>query len=446
MGVRTAAVIPARGGSKGVPGKNLMRVGGRSLVARAVDACRAAASIDAVYVSTDDPEIARAAADAGAGVISRPAALATDEASSEAALEHSLGYLDWVGVQPDVLVFVQCTSPFIDPAALDRGVGLITDGRADSAFAGVETYEFLWRAVAGPGAAEVVGQNHDRAVRPRRQDRAPDFRETGAFYVMSVSGFRAEKHRFFGRTAVVPVSPLTAVEIDTVDDVAVAAALAPMLDPRPVVDVDAVITDFDGVHTDDTVHVTQDGLESVQVSRSDGLGVERLRRAGIPLLIVSKETNPVVRARAAKLGAEVLHGIEHKTEVVRDWLRCREVPPERAAYLGNDLNDLGPMSLVGWPIAVADARAEVRHAARLVLTRAGGHGAVRELCDHVLRSGAARSALPPTATAPGAAAGPPSVRLSGTAAAADPGSGLAELASPTAGSPPEWATAPPDAG
>ena len=383
------AVIPARGGSKGVPGKNLLRIGGRSLLSRAVRACRASTAVDAVYVSTDDADIARAAAAAGAGVISRPAELAGDTASSEAALEHALGYLDWVDVATDVLVFVQCTSPFIDPASLDRAVQMVAGGDADSVFAGVETYDFLWRGVPGPGPVALVdGQNHDRSHRPRRQERMPDYRETGAFYVMAGPGFRTARHRFFGRTAVVPVPPLTAIEIDTLDDVAVAAALAPVLDPtldpQPLLDVDVVITDFDGVHTDDTASVDQDGRESVRVNRGDGLGIERLRAAGIPMLIVSKETNPVVRARAAKLGVEVLHGIEHKAEVVRGWLERHGFSPARTAYLGNDVNDLGPMSLVGWPVAVADAQPEVRAAARRVLNRAGGKGAVRELCDLVL--------------------------------------------------------------
>ena len=230
------------------------------------------------------------------------------------------------------MVFVQCTSPFIDPADLDRGVRLVADGEADSVFAGVETYEFLWRGLLGRGPVELVdGQNHDRSHRPRRQDRIPDYRETGAFYVHGGPGFRAARHRFFGRTAVVPVPPLTAVEIDTLDDVAVAAALAPvldpMLDPEPLLDVDAVITDFDGVHTDDTASGRPE-------RRGDGPGQPQRRpRAwndcaapGCPLLIVSKETNPVVRARAAKLGVEVLHGVEHKAEVVRDWLRSQRHP------------------------------------------------------------------------------------------------------------------------
>jgi N-acylneuraminate cytidylyltransferase len=201
---------------------------------------------------------------------------------------------------------------------------------------------------------------------------------------MSTAGFRAARHRFFGRTAAVQVPELTAVDIDHLHDLTLAGALAQVMEPPQEIDVDAVITDFDGVHTDDSATIAQDGRESVRVTRADGLGVERLRSVGIPLLIVSKEINPVVATRAAKLGVEVLHGVEDKREVVGDWLTRHAIPADRAAYLGNDINDLGPMGLVGWPVAVADAHPAVRQAARLVLARSGGHGAVRELCDLVV--------------------------------------------------------------
>jgi YrbI family 3-deoxy-D-manno-octulosonate 8-phosphate phosphatase len=395
---RVVAVIPARGGSKGVPGKNLRRVAGRSLVQRAVDACVAATSIDATYVSTDDAGIASAARAAGAEVIDRPADLSGDRASSESALLHALDQLVEDGVQPEVIVFVQCTSPFIAPGDLDRAVDMVTSNRADSVFAAVATYEFLWRS-APDGQAS--GINHDAAYRPRRQDREPHFRETGAFYVMSAAGFRAARHRFFGRTAVVQVPELTAVEIDHDHDLTLASALAAAIDPRVRVDVDVVITDFDGVHTDDSATVDEDGYEAVRVSRADGMGVERLRNAGVPMLILSKETNRVVRARAAKLQVDVLHGIDGKADAVRDWLREQGVAPERAAYLGNDINDLGPMELVGWPVAVADAHPAVRRAARLVLSHSGGRGAVRELCDLVLDARErATAAVGATAQAP----------------------------------------------
>ncbi len=279
-------------------------------------------------------------------------------------------------------------------------------------FSAVPTYEFLWRA-SGDGL--VSGQNHDAARRPRRQDREPDYRETGAFYVLDAPGFRAARHRFFGRTAVVQVAELTAVEIDHEEDLILAQALAATLDQPSAVDVDVLITDFDGVHTDDAAYVDQSGRESVRVSRSDGLGIERLRQAGVAVLIVSKETNPVVRVRAAKLGVEVLHGVEHKAEVVRDWLAAKGIPAGRAGYLGNDLNDLGPMALVAWPVAVADAQPAVRSAARLVLSRAGGHGAVRELCELILLHRAAATTAAPEAAAgsePAAAAGRGGARVS----------------------------------
>ena len=401
---RVVAVIPARGGSKGVPGKNLRRVAGRSLVERAVDACLAAQAIDVVYVSTDDAGIADAARAAGAEVVDRPADLSGDTASSESALLHALDTLAAAGGNPEVVVFVQCTSPFLDPDHLDEAVRRIAEGEADAVFAAVPTYEFLWRS--GPDG-QAFGINHDAAYRPRRQDREPHFRETGAFYAMSVAGFREARHRFFGRTQIVPVTELSAVEIDNEHDLVLASALAPALDRRIGVDVDVVITDFDGVHTDDAALVDEDGHESVRVSRSDGLGVERLRKAGVPILILSKETNRVVRARAAKLGVEVLHGIEAKAEVVRDWLQRQEVDPARAAYLGNDINDLGPMALVGWPLAVADAHPEVQRAARRVLGQRGGHGAVRELCDLVLETRAPATAEPGSTSpaAPPAGAG-----------------------------------------
>ena len=202
--------------------------------------------------------------------------------------------------EPEVLVFVQCTSPFIASDDLDRGVEMIIHDYADSVFSAVPSYDFLWRADDGFGL--VTGQNHNPAVRQRRQERAPHFRETGAFYVMSAAGFKAARHRFFGRTAVVQVPELTAVDVDHLHDLTLAGALAQVIDSPQEIDVDVVITDFDGVHTDDSATIGQDGRESVRVSRADGLGVERLRSVGVPLLIVSKEINPVVQARAAKLG------------------------------------------------------------------------------------------------------------------------------------------------
>jgi len=373
------AIIPARGGSKGVPGKNLRRVAGRSLVARAIDAAQGARSIDRVVVSTDDAAIAAAARDAGAEIVIRPGALSGDTASSEAALLHALDHLS---PAPDIVVFIQATSPFIDSTDLELAVRRVRDGNEDVVFSAVETFAFLWK----PTPTGAVGVNHDASIRPRRQDRDAHFQETGAFYVMRVPGFRTAGHRFFGHIGIAELDPARALEIDTERELEVAGLVSTLFASTGPIDVDALVTDFDGVHTDDRVLVASDGSESVMTSRSDGAGVAALREAGIPMLILSKETNPVVSARARKLGIDVLQGIEDKAEALTSWAAGAGIPFDRIGYVGNDLNDLGVMGLVGWPIAVADARPEILHAARTVLAARGGHGAVREAADRLLAS------------------------------------------------------------
>ena len=368
-------VIPARGGSQGVPLKNLADVGGESLVGRAVDSALAAPGVTRVVVSTDHAGIADEARRHGADVVERPAELSGSTASSESAVLHAL---DALADEFAVTVLLQCTSPFVDPADLGASVARVLADEADVVIAVAPTHDFQW--VLTDGAVTPVGHTLDH--RPRRQDRAPHFRETGAFYTMRTAGLREAGTRFFGRVALQAVDERTAMEIDEPADLERARALAGPGNKE--LDVDALVTDFDGVHTDDHAYVDGAGVESVRVHRGDGMGVDLLRRAEVPLLILSTERNPVVRARADKLGVDVLHGIADKASALDEWIAVNRLDPERVAYVGNDVNDLGAMSRVGWPVAVADAHPRVRAAARLVLDRRGGDGAVREVCDRIV--------------------------------------------------------------
>lgn len=414
-------IIPARGGSQGLPGKNVARVGGVPLIARAVHAALGAEQVARIVVTTDDEEIADAAIAAGAEVVARPAELAGAAASSESALLHALEVLGVEGLDPRpsaatrppegaVTVFIQATSPFIDPADLDAAIERVAAGERDVVFAATPTHGFLWRERADDAdGASAVGVNHDPTSRPRRQDREPEFLETGAFYVFRTEGFVQARHRFFGRVGIQPVHPDTAIEIDDAADLARARALAPRIDRRlaagvasalakragagaawvadprhPFVDVDAVVTDFDGVHTDDTAGLDELGRESVRVSRADGAGVARLRDAGIPVLILSAEANPVVSRRAEKLGVDCIQGLADKGAALREWAAARGIRLDRIAYLGNDRGDIPALDIVGWPLAVPDAAPDALERARHVLERHGGHGAVRELAELVL--------------------------------------------------------------
>lgn len=382
------AIIPARGGSQGVVRKNLQRVGGVPLVARAVAAARACPAVNRVVVTTDDDDIAAVAAEWGAEIVERPAELAGDEASSESALLHALDVLEARRIDVGILAFLQATSPFIDVLALEDAVQLVRSRRRDSVFSAVETYGFLWQKGAGDAAEPV---DHELDVRPRRQDREPHFFETGGFYVVRAAGFRASRHRFFGSVGIAEVPARTAIEIDSFDELEIARGLAPLIDRPAAILVDAVVTDFDGVHTDDTVRVDQGGGEAVTVSRSDGMGVALLRAAGIPVLVLSTETNPVVSARAAKLRVDVRQGESDKARALCEWADVQRVPLSRIAYLGNDVNDLPCLELVGWPVAVPGAHPLVLDAARVVLDRPGGAGAVRDLAERILAARAAAS-------------------------------------------------------
>ncbi|MER7317605.1 acylneuraminate cytidylyltransferase [Streptomyces albidoflavus] len=390
---RVLAVIPARGGSKGVPGKNLAEVGGVPLVARAVHACRTARLVSEVLVSTDDPAIAEAARAAGATTVERPAPLSGDTATSEAAVLHALDTDEaGHGRLADVVLLVQCTSPFLTADDVDGVTAAVLEG-ADTAVTAAPFHGFLWRDLAtGATPSSGHGVNHDAAHRPRRQDRPEDLLETGAAYAMRGDGFRAVRHRFFGRTALVRTDPARVLEIDDPHDLARARALAPLLDrneapgarrPGPG-DVDAVVLDFDGTQTDDTVQIDAEGRERVSVHRGDGLGIAALRDAGIPLLILSTEQNPVVTARARKLRIPVLHGVDRKDEALKQWCDEQGVDPARVLYAGNDANDLPCFALAGWPVAVASAHEPVRRAARAVTTAPGGRGAVREIASWLL--------------------------------------------------------------
>jgi YrbI family 3-deoxy-D-manno-octulosonate 8-phosphate phosphatase len=416
MTATVLAVIPARGGSKGIPAKNLALVAGLPLVSRAVRACLGARLVTDVVVSTDDAGIAAAARAAGAEAIHRPAAIAGDTATSESAVLHAMDAFEATsGRRVDVVLLVQCTSPFLTSEEVNGTVEKITTGGADTAFTAAPTHGFLWRegpteavegaaapmraaaggaaarpepaAVRAPRTAGAYGVNHDKAHRPRRQDREAEYLETGAVYAMAADGFRTHGHRFFGHTALVVTDPARVLEIDDPHDLARARALAPLLD-TPVTprfdEIDAVVLDFDGTQTDDRVHLDAAGHEFVSAHRGDGLGIAALRRAGLPVLILSTEQNAVVAARARKLRIPVLHGIDRKDLALKQWCEEQGIDPQRVLYAGNDVNDLPCFHLVGWPVAVASAHDSVRAAARAVTLTPGGSGAVREIAAWLL--------------------------------------------------------------
>lgn len=375
------AIIPARGGSKGLRLKNLRKIGGERLVVRAVKAAANSGLVSKVYVSTDCPEIAHVSRLAGAEVVIRPVELGGDECSSESAIHHVLLELERQGNLPDHVAFLQCTSPFTTADDVTGVLQPLIDGTAESAFLAVLSHGFIWRQ---DGDAGMVGINHDhKGIRQRRQDRAPEFKETGAVYAFGAKDFMERQNRFIGRVMAVE-SGSTPFDIDDIHDLTAANNVLRGGGGRPAAGpIKALITDFDGVHTDATVYVSDDGHESVRCNRRDGMGVEMAKKKGLKIMILSKEKNQVVAMRAKKLGVECIHGSDDKLSVLSDWLKTQDLHWEDIAYVGDDTNDLDCLQLAGLSICPADAVAEVKKYVDLQLKSPGGGGCIREIVEHL---------------------------------------------------------------
>jgi CMP-N,N'-diacetyllegionaminic acid synthase len=214
--VTVVAIIPARGGSKRIPRKNLLVVGGLPLVGHSIRHARDA-SVDEVYVSTEDPEIAQVAAAFGAEVIQRPAELAGDEATSESSLLHVLDARADRGLaDPDLVVFLQPTSPIRRPGDIDRAVGTLTAAGADSLFSACENNRLIWALNRG----ELRSVNYDYRSRQREQDMAVQYRENGSIYVFRPEILRMHRNRLGGRIAVHEMDYWSSFQIDTPEHVA----------------------------------------------------------------------------------------------------------------------------------------------------------------------------------------------------------------------------------
>lgn len=150
--------------------------------------------------------------------------------------------------------------------------------------------------------------------------------------------------------------------------------------------IELVAFDFDGVFTDNYVLVDQNGIESVKCSRSDGIGLAKLRNLGIKLVIISTETNPVVSVRAKKMKIDCLQGVEDKAKALNIICSAEEVSLKNTAFVGNDINDISAFKVVGLPIAVNDAHTEIFQFVKYITKAKGGMGAVREICDLIYLS------------------------------------------------------------
>ena len=146
-----------------------------------------------------------------------------------------------------------------------------------------------------------------------------------------------------------------------------------------------IVYDFDGVMTDNKVYVDQDGKETVQVNRGDGLGISEIKKLGIEQIIISTEKNPVVMKRAAKLNIKCLQGIENKKSALINYCQKNDFELQNVAYVGNDINDKEVMEIAGTTYCPSDAHKSIQDISDNILKTKGGDGVIRELLDLITK-------------------------------------------------------------
>lgn len=404
------ALIPARGGSKGIPGKNIKSFAGHPLIAYSIAAGLKSKYVTRVIVSTDDEQIASVARNLGAETpFLRPAEFAQDTSVDFPVFEHALKWLkENEGYHPDFVVQLRPTSPIRPCALVDDAIEtLLNHPHADSVRgivpAGQNPHK-MWRINADNGLMQplLTVEGIAEPYNAPRQSLPAVYWQTGHIDVIRTETI-LQKHSMSGDQVLpIQIDPAYTVDIDTpsdwekyerlvyerkVDFVSPGNAARP-LPEKP----ELLVLDFDGVLTDNRVFVNQDGVEMVAANRSDPIGIHALNAAGIPTIVLSSEVNPVVSARCRKMKVDAIQGVEDKAVALLDYLAQRGISAENVVYVGNDVNDLPCFPIVGCVVVVADAQPAARNQADLVLTRNGGYGAVRELCDMMLAAISKRSA------------------------------------------------------
>jgi len=384
--LRTIAFIPLRGGSKSIPRKNVLPIGGKPLCQWVIEAAAFAARIDHVYVATDSTEIRRVVESLGSGrvsVVERGPQTATDTASTESAMLEFASSHEF-----ERMVLIQATSPLLSSADLDAGLAAFERERADSLVSVVAQKRFIW-SLAEDGQA--TPRNYDPVARPRRQDFDPYYVENGAFYVSARRGLLDTGSRLFGKIIAHEMSEETFHELDEPVDWKI---IERFLDERAVEPtalalrakkIKLVLSDVDGVLTDSGMYYSETGDESKRFNTRDGKGFELLRNAGLRVGIVTSEDTALVARRAKKLQMHFLvQGARDKLPALEQILAETGLTLEEVAFIGDDLADVPVLSRVGFSACPQDATSEARAVAHYVSSKRGGEGCVREVAEYLL--------------------------------------------------------------
>jgi YrbI family 3-deoxy-D-manno-octulosonate 8-phosphate phosphatase len=369
--------IPARGGSKSIPMKNIKLMNGKPLIYWSALALQECKEIDVFYVATDSIEIREVVLNFGFDklkVYNRSSETAQDTSSTESVM---LEFIEKEDLQKeDTFVLVQLTNPFIQANWISEA--FIQYQSADSLLSASSSKRFFWNK-----KGEAL--NYDFNNRPRRQEFEGVLMENGAFYMNSVQNILTHKNRLSGKISVYEMPEYTGYEIDEPDDWTIVEALLKAHVKNETSfkfeDYQLIATDVDGVLTDASMYYTENGDELKKFCTYDGMAFQLFRDKGYKTAILTAENTKLVERRSNKMKIDFLfQGAKDKLTLMQNLCSELNISLKQVIYIGDDINDKALLEAVGLAFKPANAQKEVMSLGDVhLLSNRGGEGTIREI-------------------------------------------------------------------
>lgn len=380
----TVGFIPARGGSKGIPNKNVMPLAGKPLIQWIVEASLNATRLDEVVVSTDSELVRQALSSIVSTklrIISRGEETATDTATTESAMLEFAEQNEFENI-----MLLQATSPLTSSDDIDKAMECFDESKS-SVISVVESKRFTWDWQDD----QFQSKNYDYNVRPRRQEISPYYIENGALYITSREKLLMDKNRLSKPIFPYVMAEDTLYELDEVQDIRILEsllkkrALDHVAEPMKV---KLFISDVDGVLTDGSMYYSNNGDELKRFSTYDGVAFARLKEMGIKTALITSEETHIVANRASKMGIdELVQGAKYKGkyEAASALATKYGIGMEEVLYVGDDINCVDLLKSVGNKFCPSNAKKEVTAIPGIVkLNTRGGDGVIREILEEYI--------------------------------------------------------------
>ncbi|KAK5608177.1 hypothetical protein CRENBAI_003086 [Crenichthys baileyi] len=377
------ALVLARGGSKGIPLKNIKMLAGVPLLGWVLRAAIDSEMFDSIWVSTDHDEIEKVAKSWGAKVHRRSPEVSRDGSSSVETIQEFLRE----NTEVDVLCHIQCTSPCLHPSHLQQALKKIIEDGYDSVFSVVRRHQFRWKEVKEGGGEFTEPINLVPSKRPRRQDWDGELYENGSFYIGTRDLILKENSTQGRKVAYFEMEPEHSVDIDVDIDwpVAEERVLRYGYFGRGV---SIMFCRVSRCLTDGRVFLSVSGEDMVSIHTIDTTGLRMLQNDGVEVVLLTSREDPVTQALADKLkkmmGCEVMEVGEDPLKDVQSVVEQKKLDWKDVAYMGDDRADATCLNLAGLSAVPADAPKDGANAAKYTCRQAAGMGAVREFAEHVL--------------------------------------------------------------